>query len=192
MTRLAAIALCAALLAACASTRPPLGTPQAWDGRVAELQRASVWDLSARAAVAIGTQGWQASMNWRQRDQTSEVHLAGPLGVGASVLRLSPAGLSLEGAPRGTDALEELKNRLGFDPPLHDMRYWLLGVPAPGEPFELVRDAKDRAHQLQQAGWTIDIDRYLPDGGDLLPGHLTLTHEDIRVRIVVDRWNLSR
>ncbi len=180
------------MMTACAITRPVPEAPLAWDARVTALQLASLWDLSARAAVAIGAQGWQASMNWRQRGQISEVHLAGPLGVGASVMRLSPAGLTLDGAAPGSDTLRRLQDRLGFDPPLHDMRYWLLGVPAPGEPFELLRDAKDRAQRLQQAGWTVEIDRYLPNGGDLLPGHLTLTREDVRVRIVVDRWNLSR
>ncbi len=190
--RHAAIALCAAALAACATPPPILNAPQPWEQRMAALQRASDWDLSARAAVAIDTQGWQASLNWRQRDQLSELHLAGPLGVGASVVRLSPAGLAVDGAAPGSDALRQLQDRLGFDPPLHDMRYWLLGVPAPGEPSEVLRGAQDRAQQLQQAGWTIDIDRYLPDKGDWLPAHLTLTHDEIRVRIVVDRWNLLR
>jgi len=45
---------------------------------------------------------------------------------------------------------------------------------------------------LEQAGWRIDIDRYLPNTGDWLPGHLTLNHGDVRVRIVVDRWDLLR
>ena len=107
-------------------------------------------------------------------------------------MRLSPAGLALDGAPPGSDALRQLQDRLGFDPPLRQMRFWLLGVPAPGEPFELQRDAQDRAKQMQQDGWTIEIDRYLPAKGDLLPAHLTLTHDDVRVRIVVDQWNLLR
>jgi len=192
LNRRAAVALCAVALAACTTTRPIPQLPQPWESRLPTLQRASAWDLAARAAVAIDTQGWQASLNWRQRDQLSELHLAGPLGVGASVVRLSPAGLALDGAPPGSDALRQLQDRLGFDPPLRQMRFWLLGVPAPGEPFELVRDAQDRAKTLQQDGWTIEIDRYRPAKDDLLPAHLTLTHDDVRVRIVVDQWNLLR
>jgi outer membrane lipoprotein LolB len=195
LRRLAAIALGGVWLAACATLTkppPPPAPAQPWELRLEALQRASDWDLSARAAVAIATQGWQASLDWHQRDQVSELHLAGPLGVGASVLRLSPAGLALDGAPPGADVQRQLIERLGFEPPLNDMRYWLLGVPAPGEPFELIKDAHDRAQQLQQGGWTIDIDRYLPVKGDLLPAHLTLTHENIRVRVVADRWNLIR
>lgn len=187
------MALGAALLAACATlTKPPPTAAQPWELRLAALQRASDWDLSARTAVAIATQGWQASLDWRQRDQVSELHLAGPLGVGASVLRLSPAGLALDGGPPGGDVQRQLIERLGFAPPLNDMRYWLLGVPAPDEPFEVVKNANDRAQQLQQAGWTIDIDRYLPVQGDWLPAHLTLTRENIRVRVVADRWKLIR
>lgn len=192
LSRRAAAAISASMLAACVTTPPAPKAPQVWEQRLPALQQASAWDLAGRAAVAIGTQGWQAGLNWRQRGQSSEVHISGPLGVGASALRLTPAGLSLDGAPPGSDALTQLQDRLGFDLPLRDMRYWLLGVPAPEEAFVLVRNAEDRVQHLEQAGWRIDIDRYLPNTGDWLPGHLTLNHGDVRVRIVVDRWDLLR
>jgi outer membrane biogenesis lipoprotein LolB len=41
---------------------------------------------------------------------------------------------------------------------------------------------------LTQAGWTIDYDRYMPVGGDLLPAHLSLSGAGVRVRIAVDHW----
>ena len=40
-----------------------------------------------RAAAAWGRQGWQASLDWRQRGEVSELHLAGPLGMGAIAAR---------------------------------------------------------------------------------------------------------
>ena len=33
---------------------------------MAQLQQASAWRLNGRAAAAVGTQGWQASLDWRQ------------------------------------------------------------------------------------------------------------------------------
>jgi outer membrane lipoprotein LolB len=178
-----------AVLAGCAA-RPPLAPPPAtpWAHRLAVLQQAAAWQLEGRAAVAVGTQGWQASLQWRQTGDDSEVHLAGPLGVGALLLGFGPGGLSLNGAPPGDAAVAQLRSRLGFDPPLANLRYWLLGVPDPHSPFVLTRNAGDRAQRLVQADWTIDYQRYDPVGADTLPDRLLLNREGVRVRVVVDHW----
>ena len=107
----------------------------------------------------MGTQGWQASLDWRQRGESSEVHLAGPFGAGAVVLKATPEGLSLNGAPPSADVAAQLQDRLGFELPLDNLRFWLLGIPDPNSAFELTRNAQDRALQLTQAGWSIEYDR---------------------------------
>ena len=156
-----------------------------------ELQRLASWQLDGRAAVAVGTQGWQATLNWRQRGESAEVHLSGPFGVGALVLKRTPDGLSLNDAPPSGAVLAQLQERLGFELPIDKLRYWLLGVPDPSAAFELKRNDQDRALQLVQGDWTVDYDRYLSADGDLIPAHLVMSREGARVRIAVDRWNLK-
>jgi outer membrane lipoprotein LolB len=176
-------------LAGCVTTRPPAAPTGAdWETRVGELQKATAWQLDGRVAVAVGTQGWQATLNWRQRSESSEVHLAGPFGVGALVLTRTPAGLSLNGAAPSDAVLSQLQEKLGFDLPIEHLRYWLLGIADPAAGFQLTRNAQDRALKLTQDGWTIDYDRYLPVAGDVLPAHVVVSREGVRVRIVVDHW----
>ena len=192
---LSASVVCCAVLAGCATVRPPpqlAPAPAPWEERVAELQGASAWQLGGRAAVALGKQGWQATLDWRQRGEASEVRLAGPFGAGALVLKLTPAGLSLNGAPPSETQMAQLQDRLGFALPLDELRYWLLGVPAPGSAFELTRNAEDRALTLEQQGWSVEYDRYMANGRDLLPARLVLRREDARVRIAVDHWDWSK
>jgi outer membrane lipoprotein LolB len=122
----------------------------------------------------------------------SEAHLAGPLGVGAQVLRLTPAGLVVNGAPADAAALDALQARVGFELPLRELRYWLLGVPEPGAPVVLERNGMDRAQHLEQAGWNVDFERYMAAVNDWLPQRLVLTHGDVRVRIVIDRWDFGQ
>jgi outer membrane lipoprotein LolB len=179
------------LLAACTTTRvaPPATK---WDERALELQHAAKWQLDGRAAVALGTQGWQATLNWHQADGVAEVHLSGPFGIGAVVLRQGPDGISLNGAPPSDAVLAQLQDRLGFELPLENLRFWLLGVPSPVGAFALTRNAQDRAATLTQADWSIAYERYLPAGGDLLPAHLVLSRGDVRVRIAIDRWDPPR
>jgi len=179
------------LIGGCASVRPALA-PAPWPQRLAELQRTNAWQLDGRTAVALGQQGWQASLDWRQQGEVSEVHLAGPFGAGALTLKLTPAGLSLNGAPPSEAVVAQLQERLGFDLPLEPLRYWLLGIPDPGSTFELTRNAQDRAAHLAQMGWTIEYERYIPIKGDLMPARLVLSRANARVRIAVDRWEGPR
>ena len=156
------------------------------------LQQASQWALNGRAAASIGKLGWQASLAWKQQGSTSELHLTGPLGIGASLVRLSPEGLSIDGAKPREDAAAILRERLGVDLPLGSLRFWLLGVPDPGEDSTIARNAQDRAQQLIQSGWTVVIDRYMPVQGDWLPAQLSVLRDDVRLRIAVDTWDLPR
>jgi outer membrane lipoprotein LolB len=189
MLRLLTAACCLVALSACVSTRPqqPAGE---WSMRVQGLQHANVWTLEGRAAVAAGTQGWQASLDWRQSAGSSELHLAGPLGFGAQVIKQTPNGLSINGAAPSAATLAQLQDRLGFELPIDALRYWLLGVPDPNDTFDLQRNDQDRAQHLVQAGWSIDYDRYMAASGDVLPAHIVLTRDDVRVRIVVDHWDM--
>jgi outer membrane lipoprotein LolB len=185
------IVFCCTVLAACATTKlaPP---SMSWDQREHDLQHASVWQLQGRAAVAMGTQGWQAALNWQQSGLYAVVHLLCPFCIGALLLEQQPGGLSLNGAAPSDSVAAQLQDRLGFEMPLDNLRFWLLGVPDPSAPFELARNDQDRAQKLTQLGWSIVYDRYLPFQGDLLPSRMVLSRADVRVRIVVDHWDLTR
>jgi outer membrane lipoprotein LolB len=187
--RATVVLLCSLLLAACATTRrAPPAPAEGWEQRSADLQRQRSWQLDGRAAVAIAAQGWQATLNWKQHGDSEEVHLSGPFGVGALVLERTPDGLSLNGAPPSDTVANQLQEKLGFELPLEHLRFWLLGVPDPSAAFEVKRNEQDRASQLRQADWSIDYDRYMPVADDLLPAHLVLSREGVRVRIAVDHW----
>ncbi|HEX4151403.1 MAG TPA: lipoprotein insertase outer membrane protein LolB [Steroidobacteraceae bacterium] len=191
MRPLYAMLLCVTALAGCATMRHearPAGAPLAWNQRIAQLEQATSWQLQGRAAAALGQQGWQASLDWRQKGPDSDLHLSGPLGVGATEIKMTPTGLSLNGAPPSDTVMAQLQDKLGFELPLDNLRYWLLGIPDPSVPFDLTRNAQDRAQRLSQAGWTIDYDQYMPANGDLLPKRLVLNRAAARVRIAVDHW----
>jgi len=181
------------LVAGCAVHRPPPATVLPWAQREQRLQQASQWALDGRAAVAVGTQGWQASLDWRQQGGSSEVHLAGPFGAGATMLTLGPDGLSVNGAAPSPDEQARLEEIVGFEMPMGELRYWLLGVPTPGAPVtDLERNALDRASGFSQEGWSLHFDRYESVGGDALPGLMRLERGNVRVRIAVDRWEGPR
>jgi|SRR5450631_2247687 len=194
MRRALLLVFCSALAACVVPTRPvaPAAPAVPWEQRVTELQHAAGWQLDGRAAVAVGTQGWQATLNWRQSGIFAEVHLSGPFGIGALLLKQGPDGLSLNGAPPSDAVLSQVQEKLGFELPLDNLHYWMLGVANPAAAFDLSRNDQDRAKALTQAGWSVTYDRYMAVQGDVLPARLVLSRDDVRVRIVIDHWDWAK
>jgi outer membrane lipoprotein LolB len=119
--------------------------------------------------------------------------LDGPLGAGGVQVASDGSAVSIvtsRGDRLNNDAARaELANRLGFDPPIDNLRYWVLGVPEPGHPAQETLDSQQRLATLEQDGWQILYTDYMSVGGEWLPSKLTLQRQGIRVRLVVDGWN---
>jgi outer membrane lipoprotein LolB len=96
-----------------------------------------------------------------------------------------------DGAVLESDAAwNELEARLGASLPAGNLRYWLLGLAAPGA--HEWRPANDAGEvTLEQQGWRIDYQRFSTDSGAKVPVRLRATSGDTRVRIVIDRWRLG-
>lgn len=193
------------MLAACASvprSAPSIAAPpDVWSERRALLQTVARFDLSGRIAVAIGDEGYSATLRWRQSRHDSSVELDGPLGVGGLRLRLEGERLALRGAGGGELGGErariELERRLGASVPLGSLRYWLLGVPDPAVPAAEQPTADGRSIAgFEQAGWRVTITRYAPweSSAWVLPQRLELAREGgaVRLRLLVDRWREFR
>ena len=185
-----------ATLAACRTTPPPsfLVLPP-WEVRRPQLQAREHFDLKGRVAVAAGREGFNASLRWSQQGERSQLTFEGPLGAGA--VQVSASGKELDVVTARGEHLDsaaahaELAARLGFDPPLPSLRYWVLGVPDPSHPAteELDKEQQHLEH-LTQAGWHIDYGLYIAVEGESLPARLTLTRDAVRVRLLVEDWDL--
>jgi len=185
----------AAALAACATPRlVPVAPPAAtlsWPERRATLQALPAFELRGRVAISTGSDGFSARLHWNQAGPQSELALDGPLGVGGT--RISSDGERLEvttskGERLDRDAAQaELQARLGFEPPIGELRYWVLGVPAPtaGAAQETL-DAESHLIALDQDGWHVDYSEYRADAR---PSRVTLTRGTVRVRLLIDHWS---
>ena len=190
----AAVLITAMLLATACTTRPvkPV-VSQPWPERRAELQGRDRYELTGRVAVAAGSDGFSGRLRWEQQGTRCEVLINGPLGVGGVRVVADGERLNVtnsQGAALDSDAAhEELRARLGFDPPLTRLRYWILGVPDPGTPAAETLDGEQRLASLSQDGWDIQYTDYVNSAGAWLPRRLSLKRADVRVRVIVDDWH---
>jgi outer membrane lipoprotein LolB len=171
----------------------PPASAQSWEARRPQLQARDQFELKGRVAVATGSDGFNARLRWTQTGKKTHMSLDGPLGAGGVQVTSDGSGVSIvtsRGDRLDNDAARaELTQRLGFDPPIESLRYWVLGVPEPGHPAQETLDQQQRLAALEQDGWQVLYTDYMSVGGEWLPSKLTLQRQGIRVRLVVDGWN---
>lgn len=153
----------------------------------------NAWELQGRIAVRAGDDGWHASLKWRQRGASYQADLSGPLGQGALRLRGDDSGVTLESADgerdQSTDADALLARHTGWNLPVSGMRYWVLGLEAPGSEARWERDANGRPQRLLQDGWVIRYTDFQEQPGmGQLPRRIEMEREGLHARLLIDTW----
>jgi len=193
---LGAVVVALGLLAGC-RTAPPAaivgpGADAPWPQQRAALEKLERYSLNGRVAVAANGQGFSASLRYEQMPRSSNLALDGPLGIGG--LRVVLEGEELQIATSrgekldGEAARAELERRLGFALPLAELRWWLLGIPAPGETAVNQDAGTGEIHDFMQAGWRVSINSRAAGLGFSLPQRLTAEREGARLKLLVERW----
>jgi outer membrane lipoprotein LolB len=125
-----------------------------------------------------------------------QLSVSGPFSQGSVRLLSDGAFFDLRdgkgGSARASTADELLLKATGLQVPVGGLRYWILGLPAPGGVQQPVHDAQGRLQSLRQNGWNIRYRAYMADDVDglSLPRKLFLDRDGLRVRLVVERWQL--
>lgn len=187
MTRWAWPAVAALALAGCATTPR---APQA--GVTPDAEQLQQWTATGRMAIAAADQGGSGSFAWRQDGAISELDLRGPLGAGGARLVVTPDTVTFaDGSGRSLDseaARTELRARLGADLPWAQLRYWMLGLPAPGEDAAVQDAAAAPWRVIEQSGWRLAYDAFVTVQGLSLPQRFTAERAPVRVKVIVDGW----
>jgi outer membrane lipoprotein LolB len=188
-----AVLLLLCMLSACATVAPRTA---ALPADLNDLER---WQAEGRLGVSGPETGGSGSFEWLQRGDRAEIQIRGPVGVGSVRLELRGEGTRPDLRLQTSDgrtleaqaAWDELEARLGAAVPAGQLRYWMLGLAAPGA-HEWTEAPEGGVATLEQSGWRIDYQRFSTDPGARVPVKLKAASGDARVRIVVDRWRLGQ
>lgn len=189
------------LLSACA-TQAPMSTPvvqnqQSWEKRQETLSQLTQWH--AQGALSIQTAKGTDSMqfDWQLQGQNNySLRFIGPVGTGYGTLKTTPAQ-SVYLAPKGkvytdSNAQALLTQVTGWQLPVDDLYYWARGLAAPASTATLQFDA-NHSHLLglQQDGFSVRFQNYSGVGTVDLPTRLLIQNDQVKVKIVVSRWQLN-
>lgn len=164
-----------------------------WPARRAQLQMRAQFTAQGRIGVVAGSDGFNGHLRWIQDGTRSTVSLDGPLGVGG-VRIVNDAGALTVTNPSGQAfdsqaAHDALVRRLGFEPPLTSLRYWIQGVPDPASLSTESLSAQGYPATLAQSGWTVTFGDYMQTSDGALPQKLTAARDQVRVKLVIEAWH---
>lgn len=163
----------------------------AWEARRAQLSQIDRFNLEARVSSG-GIFGIRGQLTWKQLPGRFDMRVAGPFGIGAA--QISGRGESIEiRTAKGTFSTDnperDLHDRLGWTFPVSHLRWWVLGVPAPGTEPTVEFDEDGHLVKLEQDDWTIEYDEYQTAGSLELPRKFEVANDEVRIKVVVDRWS---
>ena len=136
---------------------------------------------------------FSASFNWVQANERYVIELWGPFGQGRT--RIDGDGQTVtitdaRGVALAGDAPETLMHeQLGWSAPVHVLRYWVRGQPAPRYPARSRdHDVEGNLVRFEQVGWTVQLTRWRDSASGPLPGRITATRQGRRITIICKEW----
>lgn len=184
------------LLAACSSTPRRTLTDSAqlalFEERQEALGQIKSWSLIGRLSVDDGSDGGSGRLQWEVQGPVYDLSFRGALGKGAWQLHIEPGLAQLtkaDGSVVLADSVEQLvASELGWSVPVHALRWWAMGLSAPGRVSGLELDEFGRAESLEQSGWKVSFSRYKDEAGHELPGRLDAISGERRVKLAIASW----
>ena len=200
MTRLSLV-IASVMLASC-TVAPKIDKTQqqlAWQTHQQNINALQQWQLNGRLAITRGVESYTLNIRWKQKSDSYEIFLSGPMSSGmVQLVGENHGGVVLRDAEKNVFHAEHPEQLLfehtGVKMPVSGLRYWILGLPQP--PSASVKsfsqqkyDSEGRLVTFTQKDWLIDYDGYTTVTNWQLPEsmHISNEDEDVEVRIVIHR-----
>ena len=162
-----------------------------WIDHVQNMRLINDWQANAKVAIAIQKKTQSAKMTWLQQDSQFDITFSGPFGHAGPRISGSDTSVTLlipkEQPLTGSSASALLQQRLGWQLPVENARYWMLGIPSPTSESEVtLKD--ERLLSLQQDGWIINYTDYTKVDDEYRPSKIIITRGDFKILLVIYKW----
>ena len=189
-----------AFLAGCSTVKrlpdvPESQRQQLWLEHQERIQSFEKWSFTGRLGLRIPKRSGSMSIEWLQNDQQYTIYIDGPFGVSLAhiegneqlVSALVPDGDRVVGRTP-----EYLMYQLtGWDLPVSNLKYWVRGLPAPGNDAQISLNNAGIPEKISQQGWNIEYLRFDDGNGVSIPSRIRASSGDIQITLIVSDWQLQ-
>ena len=189
-----------AMLAGCSSIKhlPELSESQKqqlWLTHQGRIQSFESWSFTGRLGLRVPQRSGSMSIEWLQNNQQYTLYLDGPFGASLAHIegdeRQVSALLADGGRMTGRTPEYLMYQLTGWDLPVSSLKYWVRGLPAPGEDAQVLLSDAGVPERILQQGWNIEYLRFDDENGVSIPSRIRANSGDIQITLVVSNWQLK-
>ncbi|MDO6708872.1 lipoprotein insertase outer membrane protein LolB [Photobacterium sp. 1_MG-2023] len=185
------------ILSGCTTTSQSGQPVTSWDIHQQALQTISGYQATGKLGYISPEQRFTANLNWKNETGADHLRLTNFLGTTLLKLDTQPGRAVLidnDGKRyQGPDAAALVLKLTGISLPVNQMRDWLIGLPSGADTYQL--NAENRvAYLAKQVGsqlWQLDYNVYDESATPALPSRLVLSQGDIRITLLINRWQVQ-
>ena len=178
------------LLGGCSTVPSPATSATSLEQSRAKLRSVRAFTFRGRMAFRADDINYPARFDWDYNAQSERLELTAPLGQGWLTLTRTPTHAQLDtstGLQRREQGLDQLlRDIVGFDVPVRALRFWLVGLPAPGVAFEATTNDAGLYSEIVQQGWRVILRDFEVHDELWLPKRLTATRDKLEVRVIAN------
>lgn len=160
--------------------------------RQTQFEAIDNWEMDGRITVDTGERAFQGRFQWHQFEDVIELSIRGPFG--ANILQMTGSSEQLVVHAQGEtwqllDPEPELSALLGWWLPVKSLRTWLLGYSDPSFSAREEFGAGPALRTLEQRLWRLTYDSYQLFEDIMVPRRIDLSHNNLELRVIVDKWS---
>ncbi|WP_139557387.1 lipoprotein insertase outer membrane protein LolB [Methylotetracoccus oryzae] len=175
----------------CAPRLPPVAATPDAQSRLLGLTH---WRMVGRIGAQTASEGFHGSIRWEHENAQDRVQVSGPLSQGGVSIVLQDDWILIRDdrgeVKTSRDAAALVRQELGFPVPLSSLRYWVIGVPRPARDAVPRYDAAGLLRELKQEGWSLAYEQFVSAQGVALPRKLSASGDEMKLKLVVDEWEI--
>ena len=178
----------------CAHDTTPFTSDQPVKELREQLYQLEEFTLSGKLGFRNDDEAFSVAVNnWLQKADYYQLDLSSTFfGLGAVRISGSPSWIEVQEPDEepvwSNYPNETIEQLLGFPLPVQRIRYWIRGIPAPQSEATEVKNLLGLTEEMQQDGWTIQLDRYRDVKGLPLPGRIKVIRDDTKITLAVASW----
>ncbi|CAH1582350.1 lipoprotein insertase outer membrane protein LolB [Vibrio rotiferianus] len=189
------------VLAGCSSVPDSIISVE-WQAHEQRLKTINDFQATGKLGYIAPDQRQSLNFYWKQSTTLSQLRLTTVLGQTALKLTITPQGATVETYDdqvlTARNANQLIYRLTGLMMPVDHLPDWLLGLPTNADSFQLssTNTLQVLDKQIGLNDWNIDYQRY----GDIewhnqtlpLPSKLKLSTSDVKINLVITKWNITQ
>jgi|TARA_A100001015_G_scaffold248636_1_gene286157 outer membrane lipoprotein LolB len=182
------------ILYGCGTITPGHDTTQTsnWKIHQASIFSHNRWQAVAKMSVQSPQYSGSVRLDWKQLDENFSIILAGPLGLQNILMTgdSDEAVIHYKGKSKVGSPNLLIKEIIGIPLQISALAYWLRGIPSPNLiQTNLLIHPEGQAHKFEQAGWSLEFDKYKPTPFGSMPKKILGSNKERSFKLIISQWS---